>query len=90
MGVPATIAEFVELMVKTEVIDQKRVEAYRQRCGPEAPADPAQFAKALFREGILTRFQAEQLLLGRWRRFRLGSYKVLERLGSGGMQRLPV
>jgi eukaryotic-like serine/threonine-protein kinase len=33
----------------------------------------------------LTHFQAEQFLLGKWRRFTIGKYKVLERLGSGGM-----
>src|SRR5207247_730125 len=30
-------------------------------------------------------FQAEQFLAGKWRRFTLGKYKVLERLGAGGM-----
>src|SRR5262249_48960830 len=34
---------------------------------------------------VLTHFQAEQFLLGKWRRFTIGKYKVLERLGSGGM-----
>src|SRR5207302_1939132 len=33
----------------------------------------------------LTCFQAEQLLQGRWRGFTLGKYRILERLGAGGM-----
>ncbi len=38
------------------------------------------------REGLLTRFQVEQLLAGKWRNFILsGKYKVLGPLGSGGM-----
>ncbi len=37
------------------------------------------------RDGLLTTFQAEQFLQGKWRRFTIGKYKVLERLGSGGM-----
>src|SRR6202035_474901 len=36
-------------------------------------------------DGLLTFFQAEQFLLGKWKRFTIGKYKVLERLGSGGM-----
>jgi serine/threonine protein kinase len=39
----------------------------------------------MIRDGVLTHFQAEQLLQGKWRRFTIGKYKVLERLGSGGM-----
>jgi len=39
----------------------------------------------LVRDGILTTFQAEQILGGKWRRFSIGKYKVLERLGKGRM-----
>src|SRR5438105_8034719 len=39
----------------------------------------------MIKKGLLTRFQAEQLLQGKWRRFTIGNYKVLDRLGSGGM-----
>src|SRR5205807_3097877 len=49
------------------------------------PEDPAFFATGLVTQGVLTRFQADQLLEGRWRRFFIGKYKVLERIGSGGM-----
>ena len=37
------------------------------------------------RRGADPVFQAEQFLQGKWRRFTIGKYKVLERLGSGGM-----
>src|SRR5947209_1880130 len=39
----------------------------------------------MVREGILTRFQGEQFLQGKWRRFTIGKYKVLDRIGTGGM-----
>ncbi|HTI49564.1 MAG TPA: FHA domain-containing serine/threonine-protein kinase, partial [Planctomycetaceae bacterium] len=42
-------------------------------------------ARALVREGLLTRFQAERLLEGRYRGFFIDQYKVLEILGVGGM-----
>jgi serine/threonine-protein kinase len=35
--------------------------------------------------GVLTRYQAGQVLAGRARRLRLGPYRVLDRLGVGGM-----
>src|SRR5437899_3494516 len=46
---------------------------------------PAALAKRMVADAILTIFQAEQILLGKWKRFTIGKYKVLERLGSGGM-----
>src|SRR5262245_50784917 len=42
-------------------------------------------ARALVEEGVLTRFQAERLLMGRTVGFQLGQYRILEQLGRGGM-----
>jgi serine/threonine protein kinase len=47
------------------------------------PPEPASLAVLMVRDGLLTRFWAEQFLLGKWRGFTIGQYKVLERLGSG-------
>src|SRR5437899_12720703 len=46
---------------------------------------PAALAKRMVADAILTIFQAEQNLLGKWKRFTIGKYKVLERIGTGGM-----
>jgi serine/threonine-protein kinase len=45
-------------------------------------------ARALVEEGVLTRFQAERLLLGRTSGFVLGQYRILDQLGKGGMGRV--
>jgi serine/threonine protein kinase len=37
----------------------------------------------MFRAGLLTRFQAAQLLRGKWQGFSIGKYRVLDLLGSG-------
>src|SRR5581483_10286116 len=49
------------------------------------PAEVSKMAGLLVSAGLLTHFQAEQLMQGKWRRFTIGKYKVLERLGAGGM-----
>jgi serine/threonine-protein kinase len=41
--------------------------------------------RELLAAGVLTRYQAGQVLAGRARRLRLGPYRVLDRLGVGGM-----
>jgi eukaryotic-like serine/threonine-protein kinase len=42
-------------------------------------------ARALVTWGLLTRFQAELLLAGRTSGFTLGQYRILDRIGAGGM-----
>src|ERR1051326_3230257 len=45
-------------------------------------------ARALVSKGLLTRFQAEQVLAGRTSGFSLGQYRILDLLGEGGMGRV--
>jgi serine/threonine protein kinase len=45
-------------------------------------------ARALVDWGMVTKFQAELLLVGRARGFFLGPYKILDHLGQGGMGRV--
>ena len=45
-------------------------------------------ARALVAIGLLTRFQASQLLAGRTNGFFLGQYRILDHIGSGGMGRV--
>src|SRR5215831_15554804 len=87
MPSPTTIDEFLELVRKSGVVDEKKLTTYldKARAAKALPPEPGKAAGLLVRDGILTHFQAEQFCLGKWRRFTIGKYKVLKRLGAGGM-----
>lgn len=87
MPAPASVTEFLDLVQKSGVADEAKLKAYLDRIGGAGalPPEPAKAAGHLVRDGLLTYFQAEQILQGKWKRFSIGKYKVLERLGSGGM-----
>ncbi len=87
MPAPATVDEFLELVRKSGVIDEAKLNAYldKQKQQGPVPAEPGKCAGKFVRDAVLTYFQAEQLLQGKWKRFTIGKYKVLEKLGVGGM-----
>jgi WD40 repeat protein/serine/threonine protein kinase len=91
MPAPTTIEEFLELGQKSGLLDEEGIGPYleQKRAAASLPNAPKPFAKLLVRDGLLTSFQAEQLLLGKWRGFNIaGKYKLLGYLGAGGMARV--
>ncbi|HEX3148499.1 MAG TPA: serine/threonine-protein kinase [Gemmataceae bacterium] len=84
MPAPGSSNELLELIRKSGVADASKLNTSAQLpCdGGTLPDDPAQVADRLVCEGVLSYFQAEQLLHGKWKRFTLGKFVVHEKLGE--------
>ncbi|MFO0843698.1 MAG: serine/threonine-protein kinase [Gemmataceae bacterium] len=84
MSTLSTTEEFLSLYQKSDLHDQARF-AQHFPDGAALPPDPRDCAAALVQAGLLTAYQSKQLLLGKYKGFVLGSYKILQPLGQGGM-----
>jgi serine/threonine protein kinase len=85
MSSPASVEELLELIRRSGVIEEIKLADFLHRHEPDEGLDPRACADDMVRDGVMTNFQAEQFLLGKWRGFTIGKYKLLERIGIGGM-----
>jgi serine/threonine protein kinase len=88
MPAPSTTEQFLELIRRSALVEDKQLASYIERLRADAalPEAPRPLAVRMLQDGLLTHFQAEQLLLGKARGFTLGGkYRLLEHLGTGGM-----
>src|SRR5262249_18164217 len=82
MPVPKTVQEFLALVRQSGVVAEPLLERFLKEQGAAVSdaAPPGTLARLLMQAGLLTHFQADQLLQGKWRRFSIGRYKVLEQI----------
>jgi serine/threonine-protein kinase len=80
-------AHWAELIEKSGLLSQVLVQAYLEqlRSGlPRGTPVTEQFlAESFVQAGLLTRWQAEKLVAGRFKGFFVGNYKILGHLGAG-------
>jgi serine/threonine protein kinase len=88
MPVPATIDEFLSILGQASLVEAKAIRDYVEglRSAGTLPAEPKELARVMVRDGLLTLFQAQQVIQGKTRGYAIsGKYKLLEHLGEGGM-----
>lgn len=80
---PTSLEELLILLRRTRLLDHEQLRRLANSWKGDDPPQPQ--VEEMVRAGVITRYQAEQLLAGRAGRLRLGPYRLLERLGRGGM-----
>lgn len=85
------VEKLVELIERSELVDPAvltdSVANLRRKSGGLLPKEPEAVAQGLVEMGVISRWQADNLLNGKYRGFWLGDgkYKLLGHLGKGGM-----
>ncbi len=74
MPAPSTTDDFIALVAKSDLLASDRLEDFlaRRRGDDSLPHDNLKLAQLFVQDGLLTKYQAEQLLAGRWRNFVIG------------------
>ena len=85
MQAPAVANDFFALAEKSGLLDAEQVRKFSKQLGLAPDTSARKIARELIKARILTPFQAERLLEGRYRGFVIDEFRVREVLGVGGM-----
>jgi serine/threonine-protein kinase len=77
---------FLEHLRRSKLLSDQEISAVVKRL-PDSDRGRV-VARALVEWGLITKFQAELLLVGRTNGFTLGQYRILDQIGTGGMGRV--
>ena len=84
-----TSEKLIELVERSQIADAdglaRALAEIRSSHGGQLPEKPAQLAKELQRHKVVTSWQCDKLLQGKYKGFFLGKHKLLGHIGSGGM-----
>jgi serine/threonine protein kinase len=81
MPAPTTVPEFFDLCLKSGIVE----EAQLSSSSAHSTGNVVDAAKELVRTNVLTKFQASQLVTGKYKGLRFDRLKILDRIGAGGM-----
>jgi eukaryotic-like serine/threonine-protein kinase len=80
-----SVAAFLRHLEMSRLVESATMERIRLRFGSSLKDDANDCARVLAREGVITPYQAKKLLTGHTQGFFLGQFRILRRLGEGGM-----
>ncbi|MCI0491696.1 MAG: serine/threonine protein kinase, partial [Planctomycetes bacterium] len=84
-----TANKFLDLVRRSSLVDEVRLASFLEKStathGEAVLEDQNRLAELMIAANLLTRWQADKLLGGKHKGFRLGKYKLLGQIGKGGM-----
>jgi serine/threonine protein kinase len=84
-----TTNKLVDLLRRSNLVDEAKLTSFLEKAaaahGEAALEDQHKLADLMLAENLITRWQADKLLAGKHKGFRLGKYKLLGQIGKGGM-----
>ena len=86
MPTPSTTPDLIALIRRSGLIVDPQLDEFLSDAHPDLT--PGELLAGLIGDGALTPFQADQLAQGRFRGFELGGYRLLDRIGTGGMSQV--
>jgi serine/threonine-protein kinase len=87
MPPPANVPELLDRVRRSGIVPAERLEGFLvglQTSGI-VPATPGDMLDRLVDAAMITRFHADRLAAGKYKGFQLGSYLILDQIGTGGM-----
>lgn len=85
MQSPVAAQDFFELIAKSGLLTAAQVRKVQEKLQLEESTSAEDAARRMVKEKLLTPFQAERLLEGRYRGLVIDRYRIRELLGFGGM-----
>lgn len=87
MPAPTTATELLDRLRKSALVPADRLDGFLAALTATGtpPLGPNELLDRLVTGGMITRFHADKLAAGKYKGFQLGSYLILDQIGTGGM-----
>jgi serine/threonine-protein kinase len=87
MPPPNTVPELIDRVRRSGIVPTDRLDGFLVglQTSDHIPLTPLDMLDRLVEAGMITRFHADRLAAGKYKGFQLGSYLILDQIGTGGM-----
>ena len=87
MAAPQTIPDLLERVRRSGLVPIDRLDGFLDglRASGKSPTKTEELLDRMIDAGMITRFHADKLAAGKYKGFQIGSYLILDQIGTGGM-----